>query len=254
MKGPTARPVSLTRVPPLLSIIVPVFNEESTIGSVLDRLLGIAFPLPIEIIAVNDGSRDGTAAALDAAARRSPLVTAVHLEKNGGKGVALRTGFSRTRGTIVAIQDADLELDPSQLVALIAPILAGTADVVYGSRFMNGTGHVPFMSRIGNVGLTMLTNVLYGTRLTDMETCYKIMRGEIARNLQLTADRFDIEPEITVNLLESGVRIVELPVVFSPRSKQAGKKIRWRDGWHAVDLLVRHRFGIGPRSQRRPAV
>jgi len=226
----------------LLSIIVPVYNEEATIGAVLDRLLGIAFPLPIEIIAVNDGSRDGTTAALDAAAARSPLITAVHLERNGGKGVALRTGFARTRGTIVAIQDADLELDPEQLVRLIEPIRLDEADVVYGSRFMQRAAHVPFMSRLGNVGLTMLTNVLYGTRLTDMETCYKIMRGDIARGLRLTADRFDIEPEITVNLLKRGVRIIELPVSFSPRSRQAGKKIRWRDGWHAVDMLVRHRF------------
>ncbi|MGC4084889.1 MAG: glycosyltransferase family 2 protein [Vicinamibacterales bacterium] len=226
----------------LLSIIVPVYNEEATIGSVLDRLLAIPFPVPIEIIAVNDESRYGTRAALDTAASRSPLVTAVHLEKNGGKGVALRTAFARTTSTIVAIQDADLELDPAQLVTLIEPILAGRADVVYGSRFMGSTAHVPLMSRLGNMGLTLLTNVLYGTRLTDMETCYKIMRGEIARGLRLTADRFDIEPEITVNLLKSGVRIVELPVTFSPRSRQAGKKIRWRDGWHAVDILVRHRF------------
>ena len=228
---------------PLLSIIVPVYNEEATIGSVLDRLLGIPFPMPIEIIAVNDGSRDGTREALDAVALRSPLVTAVHQERNGGKGVALRTGFARTRGTIVAIQDADLELDPAQLLTLIEPIIQDRADVVYGSRFMGDTSHVPLMSRLGNMGLTMLTNVLYGTKLTDMETCYKIMRGEIARSLRLTAERFDIEPEITVNLLKSGVRIIELPVTFSPRSVQAGKKIRWRDGWHAVDLLVRHRFG-----------
>ncbi len=226
----------------LLSIIVPVYNEESTIGSVLERLLAIEFPVPIEIIAVNDGSRDGTAGAIDAVASRNPLITAVHMEKNGGKGVALRTGFSRTRGSIVAIQDADLELDPAQLLTLIEPIRQGTADVVYGSRFMGSSSHVPLMSRLGNAGLTMLTNVLYGTRLTDMETCYKSMRGEIARGLRLTAERFDIEPEITVNLLKSGVRITELPVTFSPRSKQAGKKIRWRDGWHAVDLLVRHRF------------
>lgn len=227
---------------PLLSIIVPVYNEEATIGSVLDRLLGIAFPLPIEVIAVNDGSRDGTREALDAAASRSPLVTAVHLDRNGGKGVALRTGFARTHGSIVAIQDADLELDPAQLLTLIAPIMEDRADVVYGSRFMGDASHVPVMSRLGNIGLTMMTNVLYGTKLTDMETCYKIMRGEIARGLRLTADRFDIEPEITVNLLKSGVRIIELPVTFSPRSRQAGKKIRWRDGWHAVDLLVRHKF------------
>jgi len=232
----------VARLEPLLSIIVPVYNERATIGAVLERLLSIDLPIAREIIAVDDGSGDGTAAELDAAAARSPLITAVHLERNGGKGVALRTGLARTTGTIVAIQDADLELDPAQLAALIEPLLRDDADVVYGSRFMHGSSHVPFMTRIGNRSLTMLTNALYGASLTDMETCYKIMRGDLARGLALTANRFDIEPEITVQLLKSGARIRELPVAFSPRSRAAGKKIRWRDGWHAVRLLVSHRF------------
>jgi glycosyltransferase involved in cell wall biosynthesis len=232
----------IARLEPLLSIIVPVYNERATIGAVLERLLSIDLPIAREIIAVDDGSSDGTAAELDAAAARSPLVTAVHLERNGGKGFALRTGLERTKGTIIAIQDADLELDPAQLGALIQPLLRDEADVVYGSRFMRGSSHVPFMTRVGNRSLTMLTNALYGSSLTDMETCYKIMRGNLARSLPLTANRFDIEPEITVQLLKSGARLTELPVAFSPRSRAAGKKIRWRDGWHAVRLLVRHRF------------
>ena len=230
------------RLEPLLSIIVPVYNESATIGEVLDRLLTIDLPIPREIIVVNDGSRDGTAAELDAAAARSPLITAVHLERNGGKGLALRTALARTTGSIVAIQDADLELDPAQLSALVAPLLRDEADAVYGSRFMKGASHVPLMTRLGNAFLTRLTNVLYGASLTDMETCYKIMRGDLARGLRLTANRFDIEPEITVMLLKGGARLVELPVTFSPRSRAAGKKVRWRDGWHAVQLLVRHRF------------
>jgi len=229
------------RLEPLLSIIVPVYNERTTIRPVIDRLLSIDLPLAREIIAVNDGSRDGTASELDAAARGNPSVTVVHLEQNGGKGVALRTGLARTRGSIVAIQDADLELDPAQLATLVGPVLHGEADVVYGSRFTHGSAHVPFMTRFGNATLTMLTNVLYGSSLTDMETCYKVMRGDLARSLTLTASRFEIEPEITVNLLNRGVRIVELPVTFSPRSRAAGKKIRWRDGLAAVDVLVRHR-------------
>ena len=230
------------RLEPLLSIIVPVYNESATIGAVLERLLSIDLPIAREIIAVNDGSRDGTAAALDAAAGRSPLIIAIHLEQNGGKGLALRTGLARTTGTIVAIQDADLELDPAQLADLLLPLLHDDADAVYGSRFMRGASHVPLMTRFGNAFAHGLTNVLYGTALTDMETCYKVMRGDLARRLPLTASRFDIEPEITVMLLERGARIVELPVTFSPRSRDAGKKIRWRDGWHAVDVLVRHRF------------
>jgi glycosyltransferase involved in cell wall biosynthesis len=229
------------RLEPLLSIIVPVYNERTTIRSVVDRLLSIDLPLAREIIAVNDGSRDGTAAELDAAARGNPLVTVVHLEQNGGKGTALRTGLARTRGSIVAIQDADLELDPAQLATLVGPVLRGEADAVYGSRFTRGAAHVPLMTRFGNASLTMLTNVLYGSSLTDMETCYKVMRGDLARSLTLTASRFEIEPEITVSLLKRGVRIVELPVTFSPRSRAAGKKIRWRDGLAAVDVLIRHR-------------
>jgi glycosyltransferase involved in cell wall biosynthesis len=227
---------------PLLSIIVPVYNEEATIGAVLDRLLAIDLPIARQIIAVNDGSRDGTAAALDAAAEASSLITVVHQTSNGGKGTAVRAGFKRTTGTIVAIQDADLELDPAQLAALIQPVLRGEADAVYGSRFMRGAAHVPAMTRFGNAALTKLTNVLYGTALTDMETCYKIMRGDLARSLRLSADRFEIEPEITVRLLNSGARIIELHVTFTPRSRAAGKKLRWRDGWHAVDVLVRNRF------------
>ena len=231
------------RLEPLLSIIVPVYNERTTIRSVLDRLLSIELPLAREIIAVNDGSRDGTASELDAAAHGNPLITVVHLEQNGGKGVALRTGLARTRGSIVAIQDADLELDPAQLATLVGPVLRGEADAVYGSRFTRSSAHVPLMTRFGNASLTMLTNVLYGSSLTDMETCYKVMRGDLARSLTLTASRFEIEPEITVSLLNRGVRIVELPVTFSPRSRAAGKKIRWRDGLAAVDVLVKHRLG-----------
>jgi glycosyltransferase involved in cell wall biosynthesis len=227
---------------PLLSIIVPVYNESATIGAVLERLLSIDLPVAREIIAINDGSSDGTAAALDAAARTSPLITAIHLEHNGGKGLALRTALARTVGTIVAVQDADLELDPAQLATLVMPVLRDEADVVYGSRFMRGSSHVPLMTRFGNALLTQLTNVLYGSSLTDMETCYKIMRGDLARGLRLTADRFEIEPEITVLLLKSRARIVELPVSFSPRSRAAGKKIRWRDGWSALGILLRHRF------------
>jgi len=233
----------VTRLEPLLSIIVPVYNERATIGAVLERLLSMDLPIAREIIAVDDGSGDGTGAELDAAAARSPLVTALHLERNGGKGLALRTGLARTKGTIVAIQDADLELDPAQLAALVEPLLRNEADVVYGSRFMHGSSHVPFMTRAGNRSLTILTNALYGSSLTDMETCYKIIRGDIARALDLKADRFDIEPEITVALLRGGHKIVELPVTFSPRSRAAGKKMRWRDGIEAIRMLWRHRRG-----------
>jgi glycosyltransferase involved in cell wall biosynthesis len=226
----------------LISILVPVYNEAGTIAAVIDRLLTIDLPAAREIIVINDGSRDNTRTVLDSLAGTSPLLTVLHVDPNRGKGHAVRMGIDRSKGTVVAIQDADLELDPAQIADLVAPILRGEAEVVYGSRFLEGSAGVPFVSRMANAGLTMVTNLLYGASLTDMETCYKMMRGDVARGLGLTANRFDIEPEITAKLLNGGHRIVERPVRFSPRSKAAGKKIRWYDGLHAVRVLVRCRF------------
>ena len=237
------RLVELTLVaqPPLISIIVPVYNEEETVGAVIARLLEIDLPAPREIITVNDGSRDNTAAVLDSLAG-TPSLTIIHADRNRGKGHAIRLGLARARGTIIAIQDADLELDPAQLEDLVAPILRGEAAVVYGSRFLNGRGSSPWVNWLANRVLTGLTNVLHGSSLTDMETCYKIMRTDVARGLGLTADRFDIEPEITARLLLAGHEIVERPVSFNPRSRAAGKKIGWRDGVAAIGALIRFRF------------
>jgi glycosyltransferase involved in cell wall biosynthesis len=226
----------------LLSIIVPAYNERATIRAVLERLLTIELPCAREIIVVNDASSDGTREALDAFLLEQPGITVVHVPENRGKGHAVRVGLSRSRGTITAIQDADLELDPAQLAGLVTPVLNGSAVAVYGSRFLGASTHVPLITRLGNRGLTWVTNLLYGQRLTDMETCYKIMRGDVARALPLKADRFDIEPEITALLLRAGHRIVEQPITFSPRSRAAGKKIRWHDGLHAVRVLVKYRF------------
>ena len=225
---------------PLVSIIVPVFNEAGTVVIVIDRLLHIELPVAREIIVVNDGSTDGTRAALEYMSPNS-LVSVIHGDRNRGKGHAVRTGLARSRGSIVAIQDADLELDPAQLTDLVTPVLSGEADVVYGSRFLSPTD-APFITVAGNKVLTGITNVLFGSSLTDMETCYKVMRGEIARSLALTADRFDIEPEITARLLRRGHRIVERPVRFAARSRSAGKKMRWRDGWMALRVLVFERL------------
>jgi glycosyltransferase involved in cell wall biosynthesis len=224
----------------LISIVVPVFNEEATVAQVIDRLLAIELPIPREILVVNDGSTDGTRSVLDAIAAHDSL-RVVHAAANGGKGLAIRIGFEQARGTIVAIQDADLELDPAELAALVMPILAGETPVVYGSRFLRGSAGAPWLTFAANRFLTGLTNVLYGSRLTDMETCYKMMRIELARSLQLEASRFDIEPEITAKLLRAGHRIVELPVRFEPRSRAQGKKIGWRDGVKAIAVLLRHR-------------
>jgi glycosyltransferase involved in cell wall biosynthesis len=228
----------------LISIIVPVYNEEATIGAVIDRLLTIDLPAPREIVVVNDGSRDGTRRALDGVAGRSPALTIVHADQNQGKGHAIRLGLARATGTVIAIQDADLELDPAQIATLVQPILAGETDVVYGSRFLaRATAAVaaPPLSRAANYCLTALTNLLFGSALTDMETCYKVMRAPVARSLPLTANRFDIEPEITALLLLGRHRIIERPVSFMPRSRAAGKKIRWRDGVMALKVLIRYR-------------
>ncbi len=230
----------MTRSEPIVSIIVPVFNEAGTVTAVIERLLTIEFPAPREIIVVNDGSTDGTRAALDGM-RPNSAVQIVHVERNRGKGYAVRQGFALARGSVVAIQDADLELDPAQLPDLVGPVLRGEADVVYGSRFLHPTT-APFLTVAGNRALTALTNVLFGSSLTDMETCYKVMRGDVARGLALSADRFDIEPEITARLLLGGHHIIERPVRFDARTRLAGKKMRWRDGWMALRVLIAERL------------
>jgi glycosyltransferase involved in cell wall biosynthesis len=225
-----------------LTIVVPVYNEAQTVRQVIDRLLQISLPVAREIIVVNDGSTDGTKQVLDEVMPVDGVLSIVHAAANGGKGSAIRLGLARARGSILAIQDADLELDPVQLAGLVQPILAGDADVVYGSRFLRGRPSGPWLSRAANRGLTWLTNRLFDGTLTDMETCYKIMKTSIARELQLESNRFEIEPEITAKLLRRGRRIVERPVTFDPRNRASGKKIGWRDGVQAVKTLLKYRF------------
>jgi glycosyltransferase involved in cell wall biosynthesis len=226
----------------LISIIVPVYNESRTVRQVIARLLEIPLPAAREIIVVNDGSTDGTKDVLDGITPVSDVLSIIHAPTNGGKGSALRIGLSHVRGTIVAIQDADLELDPVQLGTLVQPILDGEAHVVYGSRFLTGRPPGPWISVAANRGLTWLTNVLFRGELTDMETCYKIMSTPVARSLDLESNRFDIEPEITAKLLRQRHRILERPVAFDPRNRASGKKIGWRDGLHAIAVLIKYRF------------
>jgi glycosyltransferase involved in cell wall biosynthesis len=226
----------------LISIIVPVFNEAGTVRQVIDRLLEIPLPAPREIIVVNDGSTDGTERVLNGIAPVAGMLSVVHAAANGGKGSAIRIGLEHARGTIIAIQDADLELDPVQLGKLVQPILDGEAEVVYGSRFLTKRPSGPWLSIAANRALTWMTNLLFGGRLTDMETCYKIMATPVARSLKLESNRFDIEPEITAKLLRQRRRIVERPVTFDPRSRSSGKKIGWRDGFPAIAVLLKYRF------------
>jgi glycosyltransferase involved in cell wall biosynthesis len=191
---------------------------------VIKRLFEIDLPAPREVVVVNDGSNDGTREVLDGLPP-APALRIVHAERNRGKGNAIRLGLAASTGTVIAIQDADLELDPAQ----IADLVAGRPDA-------------PWLTIVANRTLTGFTNLLFGSSVTDMETCYKIMRADVARSLKLTADRFDIEPEITARLLKAGHRIAERPVTFTPRSRAAGKKIGWRDGFHALRVLLKYRF------------
>ena len=209
----------------------------------IDRLLEIPLPVPRQIVVINDGSTDGTREVLDGLPPVAGVLSIVHAAANGGKGSAIRTGLAHARGTILAIQDADLELDPLQLADLVQPIVNGDADVVYGSRFLEGRPPGPWLSVAANRTLTGVTNVLFGGRLTDMETCYKVMRTPIARSLNLESNRFDIEPEITAKILKRRIRIYEVPISYMGREFDEGKKITWRDGFAALWTLVKFRVG-----------
>jgi glycosyltransferase involved in cell wall biosynthesis len=227
-----------------LSIIVPVYNEAQTIAEVIDRICAVDIgDMRKEIIIANDGSSDATSGAIDSSPRRSdPRVHVYDNPINLGKGAAIRLGLRHATGAIVLIQDADLELDPREYTGLLSPILDGRADVVYGSRFLSGAnGGVKRRTRLANRLLTWVTNVLYGSRLTDMETGYKVFRRDALAGIRLRCVGFDFEPEITATLLLAGRRIHEVPIGYNPRHVDEGKKIRWIDGVDALYVLIKCR-------------
>lgn len=237
-----------------LSVIVPVYNERQTIRQTLERVSAVDLKdagLTIELIVVDDGSRDGSREILRELSSVIPFV--LHeAPVNQGKGAAIRTGLERVTGDLVIIQDADLELDPREYPKLVEPILAGRTSVVYGSRFKREVGGLPVLSLMANKFLTWLTNLLYGSRLTDMETCYKVFRSEVIKGIRLTCRRFEFEPEVTAKTLRLGYDIVEVPISFSPRSRAEGKKINWRDGVRAIVYLARYRLARRTSLVRRP--
>ena len=224
---------------PLVSVVMPAYNERSTIEEIVRRVLAV--PLSVELIVVDDRSTDGTREHLQALQRELGFTLLLQPE-NRGKGAALQAGFARVGGEIVVIQDADLEYSPEEYPSLIELICAGRADVVYGSRFLGRHRVFLFTHYAGNRALTLLTNVLYNTMLTDMETCFKVMRVEVVRSMTLKSNRFGIEPEMTAKIFKRGYRVYEVPITYDGRGYSEGKKITWRDGIVAIWTLLRYRF------------
>ncbi|WPD23770.1 MAG: glycosyltransferase family 2 protein [Candidatus Electrothrix scaldis] len=225
----------------ILSIVVPVFNEQETLKEVIERIQAVQLPLEKEIIIIDDCSSDATKEVMEQELKHINAVKLYH-PQNLGKGAALRTGLSAATGDIVLIQDADLEYDPIDYPKLLQPILAGKADVVYGSRFVGSEAHrvLYFWHMLGNKMLTLLSNMVTNLNLTDMETCYKVFRKEVIDKLSLQENRFGFEPEVTAKISRLGCRIYEVGISYSGRTYNEGKKIGWRDGLSALRCIIKY--------------
>jgi glycosyltransferase involved in cell wall biosynthesis len=222
-----------------ITVVIPIYNEINTIGEILGRVQ--AQGLAHELVLVDDGSKDGTREYLNNLENTENIKVVLH-EKNKGKGAAVRTGFKHATGDVILIQDADLEYDPRDYPALLKPIQEGISDVVYGSRFLGGPRKTAmFWHMVANKLLTFLTNILYDTILSDMETGYKVFRREVIQNMPLHAKRFEFEPEFTAKILKRGYKIYEVPIAFNPRDYDEGKKIGLKDAFEAVWALLKYR-------------
>jgi len=221
-----------------LSVLIPVYNERATIDHILDAVHAV--PIAKEVVCVDDASTDGTGERLAVFHAEGRIDVLVCHERNRGKGAAIRSALAASTGDVVIVQDADLEYDPADWPSLLAPIAAGRADAVFGSRFLGGPHRVLyFWHSVGNWVLTLLSNMLTNVNLTDMETCYKAIRGDLARSLPLTSDRFGFEPEVTARLVQAKARIYEVPISYHGRTYAEGKKISWRDGVAAIWHILR---------------
>jgi len=232
----------------LLSVVVPAYNEAATVEAALRRVREV--PLRVEIIVVNDASTDGTREILDQLAGNGLVDQVIHHDKNRGKGAGIRSGIAAATGDALVVQDADLEYDPADLPALLQPISSGRADAVYGSRFQGGPHRVLyFWHYIGNRFLTLLSNMFTNLNLSDLETCYKLVRMDLIKRLPLSSNRFGFEVEITARLSQAGARIWEMPITYSGRTYAEGKKITWRDGFAALFHILRYNLFV-PRNRR----
>jgi glycosyltransferase involved in cell wall biosynthesis len=233
-----------------LSILMPVYNEAATVHNAIKRVLDVSFPCPVELVVVDDASKDGTSDIIDGL-NDERLIKLRHPE-NKGKGAAIRTAAAAATGNYMVPFDADLEYQPEEIADLLTPVLRGESDVVYGSRGFGSHSSYSFWYVMGNKGVTTAANVLFNAYIADLETCYKLMPLELYRSLGITSDGFGMEAEITGKLLARGIRPFEVPITYRARSREAGKKITWRDGVDAVWILARIRLGAG-RAKRRAA-
>ena len=233
-----------------LSVLVPVYNERATVGEILRRMRRVELPggLDLEIVVVDDGSTDGTDKVL--AAIEDSTVMVLHHQGNQGKGACIRTALRRAHGDLVLIQDADLEYDPEDWPALLAPILKGRAQVVYGSRYLGAHQTSAYWEHLGNRFVSIFADLLYNTNLSDVQTCYKLFDRSVLDGIKIESDRFDFEPEVTAKLLRGGVRIYEVPISFAGRDHDEGRKFAARDTARALAALVRYRFAASAGRRR----
>jgi glycosyltransferase involved in cell wall biosynthesis len=224
---------------PLLSVVMPVYDEKATLEEIIDRVLAV--PLRVELIAVDDASTDGSREVLERLSRERGF-RVLFQDRNRGKGAAVRKGIEAATGDVIVVQDADLEYSPEEYPDLLDLIVKGKSDAVFGSRFIGRHRCFLFTHYLANLFLNLVTNVLYNTTMTDMETCFKAVRAEVLKDLDLKSDRFGIEPEITAKLFKRGARVYEVPITYEGRDYSEGKKITWRDGFPALWSLVKYRF------------